>query len=162
MTAPVMESKPPITTAGRALSADIKLEFVSVLNPPVMKKPANAANSPAMNQTNPNTLPTFIPWAKAASWSREVALIATPYFDFLKKTESTKIRSNDVIKAVTSRYLIVSPPIFKEPKFPKLGNGSPIYFGFIPIQLSNTTRRRISIPIVNTATENTGFSNHGS
>ena len=90
MTAPVMESKPPITTAGRALSADIKLEFVSVLNPPVMKKPANAANSPAMNHTNPNTLPTFIPWAKAASWSREVALIATPYFRFFKKDREYK------------------------------------------------------------------------
>ena len=62
-----MESSPPITTAGSARRAEIKLVLVNVLNPPVMKKPANAANNPAINQTNPKTLPTLIPCANAAS-----------------------------------------------------------------------------------------------
>ena len=60
-TAPGIESRPPITTAGRALKADIKLVLVNILNPPVIKKPANAARSPAINHTRPNTLPTLIP-----------------------------------------------------------------------------------------------------
>ena len=37
-TAPGIESKPPITTAGNALNADMKLNCDKVLNPPVMKE----------------------------------------------------------------------------------------------------------------------------
>ena len=43
-----------------------------------------------------------------------------------------------------------------DPKFPKLGNGSPRYLGFKPIQLSKTVLKSISIPIVKIATEKTG------
>ena len=38
-----IESNPPITTAGSALSAETKLACVSVLNPPVIKNPAKPA-----------------------------------------------------------------------------------------------------------------------
>ena len=50
----------------------------------------------------------------------------------------------------------MTPPISVEPKVPNVGNGSPIYLGFRPIQLSKVVLNNISIPIVNIATENTG------
>ena len=60
-TAPGIESRPPITTAGKALKAEIKLNCVRVLKPPVIKNPANDASMPAINQTKANILPTSIP-----------------------------------------------------------------------------------------------------
>ena len=65
--APGIESSPPITTAGRALSAEIKLACDNKLKPPVIKNPAKAAKIPPMNQTKPKTLPTLIPCANEAS-----------------------------------------------------------------------------------------------
>ena len=61
-----------------------------------------------------------------------------------------------VVNAAISKYLIVTPENCAEPKFPNVGNGSPIYLGFSPIQLSKVVLNKISIPIVNIATENTG------
>ena len=61
-----------------------------------------------------------------------------------------------VAKAAISKYLMVTSPICAEPKFPNVGNGSPIYLGLSPIQLSKVVLSNISIPIVNMATENTG------
>ena len=64
---------------------------------------------------------------------------------------TTAVKNADI-----SKYLRVTPKISVEPKLPKLGNGSPKYLGFNPIQLSSVVLRRISIPIVKIATENTG------
>ena len=61
-----------------------------------------------------------------------------------------------VNNAANSRYFRVTPFSSRDPKFPKLGNGSPKYLGFKPIQLLRIVLRRISIPIVRIATENTG------
>ena len=61
-----------------------------------------------------------------------------------------------VVNAAISKYLMVTSPICAEPKFPNVGNGSPIYLGLRPIQLSKVVLNNISIPIVNMATENTG------
>jgi hypothetical protein len=41
-----------------------------------------------------------------------------------------------VTNAAISRYFNVTPPILYDPKFPNDGNGSPMYLGLTPIQLS--------------------------
>ena len=61
-----------------------------------------------------------------------------------------------VKKAEISKYFKVTPETVIDPKLPKLGNGSPKYLGFKPIQLSRVVLSSISIPIVKIATENTG------
>ena len=61
-----------------------------------------------------------------------------------------------VRNAEISKYFNVTPLIDIEPKFPYDGNGSPIYLGFKPIQLSRVVLSKISIPIVKIATEKTG------
>ena len=71
-----------------------------------------------MNQTSAKIFPTSIPCARAASWSKEVALIATPYLDFLKNTDNKIITRTAVINAEISRYLSTTPPTLIDPKFP--------------------------------------------
>ena len=155
-TAPTSESKPPITIAGRALKAVTKLAWVKPLNPHVMKNPDKLASIAAINHTRAITLPTFMPWARDASWSKEVALIASPYFENLKNIERSAITPIAATRAVSSRYFKETPPILRDPKFPIIENESPMYLGFKPIQSSKTVLINISIPIVSIATEKTG------
>jgi hypothetical protein len=82
--------------------------------------------------------------------------MATPYFDFLKKIDKTEIKIIAVIIADISKYFKLIPDTLNEPSVPKVGNGSPRYLGLTPIQLSSKVLKRMSIPIVNTATAKTG------
>ena len=74
----------------------------------------------------------------------------------MKNTPKIPIKTNAVISAAISKYFRVTPLTSKDPKFPKLGKGSPKYLGSIPIHLFKIVLNKISIPIVRIATEKTG------
>lgn len=112
-TAPGTESRPPRMMAGKASKA-VSPSVGSTVNVLMARKrPPMVAMAAAMPHASAFTVRMSMPSANAASWSRAVARIASPYFVKRKKTKSAALMPTVAAIVHRSGAPKCTPPVSK-------------------------------------------------